>query len=181
MAVIATRARRGDRHRDVLANPEIAEGEADANELRDDREEIQDQQVAHRERAPEAAETLLDEPAMAHASNRAQSYHHLLVDDEHRDEQREDPQQRRAVVLPGLGIRRDPARVVVPDHDDDPWADYGGESEKTSPPAEPGADVLHLDSAKGALDVPNVFFVKDRSYTGRDFGLTTQPLVRHNR
>ena len=64
-------AERGDRDRDVLAHPEIAEGQVDADELGDDGEEIQDEQVAHREQAPEAAETLLDEPAVADAGHGA--------------------------------------------------------------------------------------------------------------
>ena len=89
------------------------------------------------------------------------------------------PQQRRAVVLPGLRVGSHPTRVVVPDHDDDPGADNRGESQKTGTPAAPGADVLHPDSAQGALNVPDVLFVKDRGRAGRGLGLTTQRLVRH--
>ena len=116
--VIAISSDRRDRDGDVLAHPEVAEREAHPDELGDDREEVEDEQVADREPAPEAAEALVDETGVTDAGDRSEPDDHLLVDDQHRDEQDERPQQRRAVVLPGLGVRRHAAGVVVADHHD---------------------------------------------------------------
>ena len=60
-------AQRRQRHRDVGAHPEVAEGQADPDELGDDGEEVQDEEVADREGAPEPAEALVDEPGVADA------------------------------------------------------------------------------------------------------------------
>ncbi len=95
-------AERGDRDRDVVAHPEITEGQGDADELGDDREEIEDEQVADGETGPEPAEPLLDEPAVADTGHGAQAHHHFLVDDEHRDQKRKHPQKAGAVVLARL-------------------------------------------------------------------------------
>ena len=123
LAVIAISSDRGDRHRDVLRDAEVAERQADADELGDDREEVEHEQVADREPAPEASEALVDQPRVADAGDRAEPDDHLLVDDQHRDQQQQHPQQAGAVVLARLGVGGDAAGVVVADHHDQPGAD----------------------------------------------------------
>ena len=81
------------------------------------------EQVADGEPAPEAAEALVDQPCVTDAGDRAEAHDHLLVDDQHGDKQQQHPQQARAVVLPGLGVGRDAAGVVVADHHDQARAD----------------------------------------------------------
>ena len=150
-----------DRDGNVLAHPEIAEGEVDAYELGDDREEIEDEQVAHREHPPKATEALLDEPGMAHAGDRPEPDDHFLVDNEHGDQQRQHPQKAVAIVLARLGVGGDASSVVVPDHDDDPWADNRGEGEQACTPTFARADIVLADRAEGTTNVPNVGFVED--------------------
>ena len=153
-------AERGDRDRDVVAHPEITEGKGDADELGDDREEIQDEQVADGETGPEPAEPLLDQPAVADTGHGAQAHDHFLVDDEHRDQKRKHPQEAGAVVLARLRVRSHPAGVIVPDHDDKPWPDDGGEREQAGAPRPAGSQVLFPDRPKGSLDVPEMGFIE---------------------
>src|SRR6266700_3354310 len=71
----------------------------------------------------------------------------------HRDEQREGPDQRDAVVLPGLRVGRDAAGVVVTDHDDQAGADHG---EQHAEPLRAGAalgGVVLADAAQRADDI----------------------------
>ena len=65
--------------------------DADADELGDQRECVQDEQIDDAEGAPESSEALEDEPRMADAGDRAEAQDHLLVHIEHRNEQREGP------------------------------------------------------------------------------------------
>ena len=51
---------RRNRHRDERADAEVAHRQADADELGDQREEIQDEQVANGKGSPELAEPLQD-------------------------------------------------------------------------------------------------------------------------
>ena len=118
VAVMAIRVTARDGHRDVLAHPEVAEGEADPDELGGDGEEVEDEEVADGEHSPELAEPLVDQPGVADAGDGTEADDHLLVDDEHRDEQRQGPQEGEPVVLARLGVGGDAAGVVVADHDD---------------------------------------------------------------
>ena len=93
---------------------EIAEGEADADELGDDGEEVQEEQVSDREGPPELAEALVDEPGVADAGHRPEAHDHLLVHDQDRDEQGERPKQRGPEVLARLGVGGHAAGIVVP-------------------------------------------------------------------
>ena len=81
--------RDGNRH--VLAHTEVAEGEADTDELGGDRQEVEDEEVADGEHPPELAEPLVDQPGVPDAGDGTQAHHHLLVHDEDRDEQRKGP------------------------------------------------------------------------------------------
>ena len=153
---------RRDRNRDELAHAEIAEGEVDPDELRHDREEVEDEEVDHRERAPEAAEALDDQAGVPDARHRPQAHDHLLVDDQHRDQQQQNPEQARPVVLPGLDVRRDAAGVVVADHHDQARTHDRQQREQPPAPGAARADVVEADRPEGALDVADVRFVEDR-------------------
>ena len=146
----------GQGHRDVGADPEVAEGQADPDELGDDGEEVQDEEVAHREGAPEPAEALEDEPGVAHTGDGPEADDHLLVDDEDGDEQRQGPQQGEPVVLAGLGVGGHPAGVVVAHHDDEPGTDDGQQGEEPGRPRPPGRLVVLADGAEGAVDAAAV-------------------------
>ena len=106
----------GDRDRDVGRYAEVAEGEAHADELGDDREEVQEEQVADREGPPELPEALVDQPGMADAGHRPEADDHLLVDDQDRDEQGQGPQQAwgRSSARPGRRWRRRRRRCRPP-------------------------------------------------------------------
>ena len=99
MAVIATSSTAAIGTEMYLRDAEVAEREADADELGDDRQEVQEEQVADREPAPEAPEALVDQARVADAGDGAEAHDHLLVDDQHRDQQQQHPQQAGAVVL----------------------------------------------------------------------------------
>ncbi len=125
MTVTAINATAGDRYRNERPDPEVAHRQAHANELCHQCEEVQDEQVADRERPPELAEALQDQPRVADSGDSPEAQAHLLVDDEDRHQQQQRPQQTRAVVLTGLRISSDAAGVVVADHDDEAWAHDG--------------------------------------------------------
>jgi hypothetical protein len=56
-----------------------------------DGQEVEQEQVADAEPAPEPAEPLVDQPGVADPGDRAQPHHHLLVDDQDRDQQQQHP------------------------------------------------------------------------------------------
>ncbi len=93
---------------------------------------------------------------MADSGDRAEPGDHLLIDNQHGDQQHEDPQQAGAVVLPGLGVRGDAARVVVAEHHDQAGAH--DREQAAQPPGPAGRLVLGTgpDGAEGALDVAEV-------------------------
>ena len=93
-------SRGGDQDACDLVEPEIVEREADADELGDDRQRVEQEQIDDAEGAPEPAEPLEDEARVADAGDRAETQHHLLVDVKDRDEERQRPKQRGAVGLP---------------------------------------------------------------------------------
>jgi hypothetical protein len=78
---------RGDRDRDVPADPEIAQRQRDADELGDDGEEVEQEQVTDAEPAPEPAEAFVDEPSVPYPGDRPEPDDHLLVDDEDGNDQ----------------------------------------------------------------------------------------------
>ena len=146
----------GDRHGDVLGEAEVAEREAHADELGDDREEVEQEEVADREEPPEAPEALVDELRVTDAGDRAEAHHHLLVDDQHGHEQQQHPHQRGAVVLAGLRVGGDAAGVVVADHHDQARADDRGEREHAPAQAAAMGLLVLADRAEGAADVADV-------------------------
>ena len=150
-----------DRDRDVLAHAEVPQGQADADELRGDGEEVQDEEVADGEGAPEPAEALVDQPRVPDAGDGSEADHHLLVHDEYRDQQRQRPQQGQPVVLAGLGVGGDPAGIVVADHHDQAGAHDGEQGEDPRPPRSPGVGVVLADGPERPLDVADVGLVED--------------------
>ncbi len=162
MAVIAISSSGGGRHGDVLADPEVAKGQTDADELGDDREEVKDEQVADREPAPEAPEALIDQARVPNSGHGAEADHHLLVDDQHWDQQEQDPQQTGAEVLACLGVGGDAASVVVADHHDQPWPHDRQQRQQAGPPAIAVRVVAHPDRPKGAVDVAAIGRIEDR-------------------
>ena len=130
----------------------------------DDGQEVEDEQVADAEPAPEPAEPLVDEPGMPDAGDRAEPDHHLLVDDQHRDQQQQGPQQGVPVVLPGLRVGGHAAGVVVADHHDQPGPDDGQERDQLA--LEPAAFLILIaqpDPAERALDIPEVGVIEHRA------------------
>jgi hypothetical protein len=63
----------------------------DPDELGHDGQGVEDEQVDDRERAPELAEPLQDQPRMPDAGDRAEPDHHFLVHVQHRDQQQQRP------------------------------------------------------------------------------------------
>src|SRR5260370_21427988 len=66
---------RGQRHRDVGADAEVAQRERDADELGDDGQEVEQEQVADAQPAPEPAEPLVDQPGVLDPGYRAEPDH----------------------------------------------------------------------------------------------------------
>src|ERR1700730_2368221 len=93
----------------------MVERQADADELGDDRQRVEQNQVDDAEGAPKFAEALEDQPGMPDARNRTETQHHLLVDVEDRDQQRQRPQQSRAIILAGLRVGAEGTGVIVAD------------------------------------------------------------------
>ena len=120
-----------------LRNTEEAERQADADEFGDDRQCVEQKEINDAEGAPEFAEALEDQPGMSDPGNRAEPQHHLLVDVEHRDQQRQRPQKGRAVVLAGLRIGTEGARIIVADHDDQPRSEDRQQCLQLGEPAVP--------------------------------------------
>ena len=145
-----------------LVDTEVVQAEADADEFGHDGQGVEREQVDHAERAPKLAEPLEDESGMADAGDGAQAQHHLLVDVEHRDEQEQRPHERGAVVLSGLRVGAEGARVVVAHHDDEARAQDGQERTKAMRERLSCGGVAVGDAAKRADDVADVSAVKNR-------------------
>jgi len=143
--------------------PQIGQTEADPDELGDDGQRVEQEQVDHRECAPEPAETFQDQPGVPDPGDRAQPHDHLLVDIQHRDQQQQGPQQGGAVVLPGLGVGGERAGVVVADHHDQPRADDRDQRLQLRREPPPRAGVLRGDGAQRAADVPDMGLVEHRA------------------
>jgi hypothetical protein len=153
--------RRGDEHAPQLRQAQIAERQADADELGDDRQRVEQKQVDDAEGAPKFAKALEDQPGMPDAGNRAETQHHLLVDVEDRDQQRQCPQQGRAIILAGLRVGAEGAGVIVADHDDEPRPEDREQRLQLGNPAGPWGDVALPDRAERAVDVTDMGVVED--------------------
>ena len=57
---------------------------------------------------------------MADARHGAEAKNHFLVDVEHGNQKQQRPQERRAVVLPGLSVGSEGACVIVAHHNNEP-------------------------------------------------------------
>ena len=139
---------------------EILQGKADADELGDDRQRVQEKEVDDAERAPEPAEAFEDEARVADPGHRTKAQHHLLIDVKHRHQERQRPQQRGAVVLPGLRVGTETAGVVVADHDDEAGPEDREQRHETRPPAAARRHVAHPYRAERAADVADMRLVE---------------------
>src|ERR1700730_3845162 len=74
-----------------LWHSEIVERQRDADELRDNRQGVENKQVDDAERAPKSAEALKNEPGMANAADGSEAEHHLLIDVKNREQQHQRP------------------------------------------------------------------------------------------
>src|SRR5947209_6970411 len=70
-------------HRDERGNSEKSQSGPDGDELSDQREEVPNHEVNHREPSPEGAEAVEDEYGVAAMGSRAQADGHLLHDASH--------------------------------------------------------------------------------------------------
>jgi len=104
--------------------------------------------------------------ALADAGDSAEAHDHLLVNDQHRHEQDQRPQQRQAVVLARLRVRRDTTGVVVADHHDQARAHDRQQCQKAVA-AKARLRAVLAKRAERAMDVPDVRVVEDRPPTGR--------------
>src|SRR5664279_1506154 len=157
---------RGEWDREVLGDAEISKRETHADELRHDRQEVQDEQVTDREPTPEAPKALVDQSGMTYARDGAEAHDHLLIDNQDRDEQEQHPQEARAVVLTGLRVGGDAAGVVVADHDDEPGADDREQRHPARAQSTPTLLVL-ADRAKGTANIADVRGVEHRALARR--------------
>jgi hypothetical protein len=176
----------GDRDRHQARGEEHGQGRVDAevdrdlvhpDELGDDGQEVEEEQVADRERAPEPAEALDDQPRVADACHGAQAGSHLLVHNEHGDQQREGPEQADSVILARLGVGGDAAGVVVADHDDQPRAEDGEQGQEAAEAAGPCRAVA--DGAQRPEDVAPMSLVEVGRANSTARVLANQLVERH--
>src|SRR5271163_5030907 len=106
------------------ADAEEAEAGAHADELRDQGEEISEDQIAHGEEAPEFSEAIEDEFGMAAMSDGAEAHRHFLNDETH-DEGEHDEGNEEADAVAGAvgGVGKHAGGVVFTEEDEDPRAD----------------------------------------------------------
>ena len=146
------------RHADSqqLGQAEEIQSQADADEFGDDGQRIQDKQVDHAEGTPEFAEAFQDQARMADAGDCAQAQHHFLIHIQDRDQQGQRPQQRGAVILPGLRVGAESAGIVVANHHDQARAEDGeqGLQARHQPLARPGVGAA--DGAERTTDIAEV-------------------------
>ncbi len=140
---------------------QIVQRQADADELRDDCQGVQQEQINDAEYAPELAEALQDQPGMADAGHHAQTQNHLLIHVEYRNQQQERPQQGGPIVLPGLGIGAERAGIVVADHDDETWPQDREQGSQAWPPATAGRNIAMTNGAERAADIADMRFIED--------------------
>ena len=103
---------------------------------------------------------------MADAGHRAEAQHHLLVDVEHGNQQQQRPQQRRAVVLPGLGVGAEGAGVIVADHDDEAGTEDREQRLEAVLPSGARAVIAVKDGAEGAVDMADMGLVENGAVRG---------------
>ena len=99
----------------TLETPRKSSANVYADELRDDRQRVENEQVDDTEGAPESAEVLENQSCVADTRYRAQAQHHLVIDERNGDQQ-QGPEQRRAIVLASLSLGAERTGVVVSNH-----------------------------------------------------------------
>ena len=140
----------GDGGRDA----EESEAGADGDELGDQREEVADHEVDHREPSPEGAEAVEDEFGVTAVGGGAETHGHFLHDAGH--EEREDyegKEEADAVAGSGGGVRQHAGAVVFAEHDEDAGTDEQPEEAGAGPGAVLGAGGADAVAVVGAVDV----------------------------
>ncbi len=150
----------GNKHAPKLRQAEIAERQADADELGHDRQRIEQEQVDDAEGAPELAEALQDQPGVTDTGDGAETHDHFLVHVENRDQEHQGPQQCGAVVLAGLRISPEGARIVVTDHHDQPGAKDCDERLPTRAATDARRHVALADRSERSTDIADMGIVE---------------------
>jgi hypothetical protein len=146
---------------------EVVERQADADELGNDGERVQQKQVYDTECAPELPKALHDQAGVADAGYRTEAQHHLLIDVEDRHQQQQRPEQCGPIVLASLGIGAEGAGIVVADHDNETRTEDGEQRPQTRPPATPGRDVAMPNGAERTTDIADMSLIEDRASARR--------------
>jgi hypothetical protein len=155
----------GDSH--VAAHPEVAKSQAHADELGDDGQQVEHQQIRHREAAPQPAEALEDQPSVSDAGYRAEADHHLLVHEQHRGQRHHHPQQAQAIVLAGLGEHGQAARVGVGGHHHQPRPHDREKRERPASQRAARTGIGRGHSPQGPHDVAEMSAVEREAPVGR--------------
>ena len=126
-----------------------AEGRRHADELGDQRQPVGQDQVEEGEPSPERAECVENRLCVAALGDRAQPHRHFLDEIGHGTQDDEEPQE--AIAVPGARcrVRRDAARVVVGNHDDDARARHGQEDGEPFPPS--AEDIIKAGNKADAI------------------------------
>ena len=151
----------------LAGQAEVVEGQADADELGNDRERVQQKKIDDAERAPEPPKALQNQAGVADAGHCSEAQHHLLIDVEDRHQQQQRPEQCGPIVLASLGIGAEGAGIVVADHDNETRTQNGQQRPQTRPPATPGCDIAMPNGAKRTADIADMSLIKDRARARR--------------
>ena len=108
-------------------------GAGDAGKLRDECRDVGDEHRAQRDPCPAHAVVLANQPRVAFAGDRAQAHGHLLHDEQRHDQQQLQQDQLEAELRAGGRSGRDAAGFGIREHDDEPGAEHGQETNQPAP------------------------------------------------
>ena len=143
--------------RDIRTDAEKAQPGAHADKFRDEREEISQHQVAHREKSPETPEAVEDQLGMAAMGDRTETHGHFLDDEPYQERKDHEGNEKTDSETRARGrIGKHARRVVLAEEDEDARPDEQPEhSESTEKPRtalfEPGTG--HLPAIARAIHV----------------------------
>jgi hypothetical protein len=98
---------------------------------------------------------------MADTGHGTQADDHLLIYIEHRQHEQQRPEQRIAVILPGLAIGAERACIVVAGHDDEAGPDNGEQRHESCPPALARRGVVLGNGAECATYLTEMHLIED--------------------
>ena len=143
--------RHADCHRQPGRQAEIEAAGLDRDELGDQRQQVAEHEVAHREIAPERAESLEDEFGMAAMRRHAEPHRHFLHHERHQEgEQDERNEEADPIGRAGGGVGDHAGAVVLAHHDQ--HARTGQQPEQPQRTLG-GAGLEHLQTIARAQDV----------------------------